>query len=146
MESAPGRYEFLEHTADAKFRAFGEDLSELFRNAAEATFAVITDVKKVKRRLRFPLRVAAASKEAALFDFLDQLLFLLDTEGLLVRDVEGIRVTRNCDSTYLVTGTVVGDRHKGYDVAGNVKAVTYNDMYVRLRSEGGWECQVVVDL
>ncbi len=146
MESRPGRYEYLEHTADAKFRAEGGTLDELFANTAEATFAIITDTAAVERKLRFPLEIKATTKEACLFDFLDQLLFLLDTEGFLLAGFEHLRVTRNCDGSYWATGTALGDRHKGYDVSCNVKAVTYSEMYVRIREGGGWECQVVVDL
>lgn len=146
MESKPGQYEYLDHTADAKYVAYGKSLSELFRNCAIATFAIITDTEQVAPKLRFPIRFKAKSKEAALFDFLDQLLFLLDTEGFLLRDCEEIRVTRNCDSTYWVTCTAVGDHHKGYDVSCNVKAVTYNEMEIRYRDGGGFEAQVVVDL
>ncbi len=146
MKSKPGRYEYLEHTADAKFVAHGKTLDELFANAAEATFGIITDVSKVKRAMRFPLEVKAKTKEACLFDFLDQLLFLLDTEGFLLSGFKDLRVTRNCDNTFWATGEALGDYHKGYDVSCNVKAVTYNDMYVRIKDGGGWECQVVVDL
>jgi len=146
MESKPDCYEFLDHTADAKFKAWGKNLSELFANAAEACFAIITHPAKVKAKQRHEIRLKATNKEAALFDFLDQLLFLLDTEGFLLHACEKLRVTRNCDNTYWVTCEVVGDYHKGYEVSGNVKAVTYNEMYIKHLEEGGWEAQVVVDL
>ncbi len=145
MESRPGRYEFLPHTADAKFKAFGKSLDDCFRNAACAMFAIMTDVDAVQAKLKFPIRLKASNRQAALFDFLDQLLFLLDTEGFLLHDCEQMRVTRNCDGTYWVTCEAVGDYHKGYDVSGNVKAVTYNDMTFE-RKDDQWECQVVVDL
>jgi len=104
MKSVPGKYEYLEHTADAKFKAFGADLSELFANAGLAAFNIITDTSKVERKMKFPLRIKAKSRDAALFDFLDQLLFLLDTEGFLLSGFIDLRVTRNSDNTYLVTG------------------------------------------
>ncbi len=146
MESKPGKYEYLDHTADAKFKAWGKDFSELFENAALATFGIITDVEKVKPKLEFKFRVTAKKKEACLFDFLDHLLFLLDTEGFLLHSFKDLKVTRNCDSTFWATGTAKGDYHKGYDVSCNVKAVTYNDMYIKAKNDSGWEAQVVVDL
>ncbi len=150
MEASPGRYEYLPHTADAKFKAWGNDLSELFANAATATFAILTDVTKVQPKLRFPLKLQSKNKEAALFDFLDELLFLLDTEGFLLRELDNLRVeeTRAPDGkkTVTVAGTAVGDHYKEYEVNGNVKAVTYNDMYLKQLPDGRWECQVVVDL
>mgnify|MGYP006451174011 FL=1 len=38
-------YEFLEHTADEKFRAYGKTLEEAFINAALATAKIMTDDK-----------------------------------------------------------------------------------------------------
>ncbi len=150
MESVPGKYEYLPHTADAKFRAYGKDLSELFANAAEAMFMILADISVVERAQRHTLWIKAKTRDAALFDFLDQLLFLLDTEGFILNGFDDLRVTRNCDSSYLVTGTARGDTYKKYDkkydVGGDIKAVTYNEMYTKARDEGGWEAQVVVDL
>lgn len=144
MESQPGRYEFFPHTADAKFRAYGRTREELFRNAALATFAVITNPEAVQARRRFPIRVESKRLEAALFDFLDELLFLLDTEGFLLHDCEELNIEEK-NGSIIVTCDAVGDDHYGYDVSCNVKAVTYNEMYVK--KEGGrWECQVVLDL
>jgi len=36
-------YEYIEHTADVAVRVFGKNLEELFKNAAQATFNLITD-------------------------------------------------------------------------------------------------------
>ncbi len=145
MKDEPGCYEFLPHTADAKFKAYGKSMDDCFRNAARAMFVIMTDIEAVRPALRFPIRLKASNRQAALFDFLDRLIFLLDTEGFLLHDCEQMRVTRNCDGTYWVTGEAVGDFHRGYDVGGNVKAVTYNDMTFE-RKDDQWECQVVVDI
>jgi SHS2 domain-containing protein len=47
-------YEYLEHTADAQFIAYGQTLDEAFVNAARATFALIVDPGKVS--LSYPGR------------------------------------------------------------------------------------------
>ena len=36
-------YEYLDHTADAKFIAYGQTLEEAFVNCAKATFGIIID-------------------------------------------------------------------------------------------------------
>ena len=43
-------YEFLPHTADVKFLAYGKTLEEAFQNAALATFQVMS-TKKIKKVL-----------------------------------------------------------------------------------------------
>ena len=45
------KYKFLEHTADAKFQAFGATLEEAFSNAALAMFSVMTEPEKIKPKL-----------------------------------------------------------------------------------------------
>ena len=46
------KYKFLEHTADAKFQAYGKNMEEAFSNAALAMFSVITDTKKIKKNIK----------------------------------------------------------------------------------------------
>lgn len=77
------RYEHLEHTADALVRARGKDLSEMFASAAYALFDQITDVKKVKPKGEMKIVLEAESREQLLVDFLQELLFLNDTEDLV---------------------------------------------------------------
>jgi SHS2 domain-containing protein len=144
MKSVPGAYDFLPHTADAKFRAYGKTLEEAFRNSARAMFALITDIEKVKGKKKVAVRVKAKRRDSLLFDFLDRLLFLLDTKGLLLHDVEDVKI-REEKGVLVLTGTVVGDHYKRYETHGDVKAVTYSDMAIK-EEKGGWACQVVVDL
>ena len=47
MPSQGKKYEYLEHTADIKFLAYGETVEEVFENAALAMFNVIIDTEKV---------------------------------------------------------------------------------------------------
>jgi len=77
------RYEQLEHTADALIRVKGVDLSERFANAAYAMFDQITDVSKVRPKGEMKIVLEADSREQLLVDFLQELLFLNDTEDLV---------------------------------------------------------------
>ncbi len=77
------RYERLEHTADALVRVHGKDLSERFASAAYALFDQITDAEKVKPKGEIKIVLEADSREQLLVDFLQELLFLNDTEDLV---------------------------------------------------------------
>ena len=77
------RYERLEHTADALVLVSGKDLSERFANAAYAMFDQITDVRKVKAKGEMKIMLEADSREQLLVDFLQELLFLNDTEDIV---------------------------------------------------------------
>jgi len=73
----------LEHTADALVRVHGKDLSERFANAAYALFDQITDLRKVKPKGEMKIVLEAESREQLLVDFLQELLFLNDTEDIV---------------------------------------------------------------
>lgn len=144
MDDQEGRFTFLPHTADAKFIAYGKTREELFANAGIACFEIITETDKVKQEKSFPIKVTAKKIESLLFDYLDELLFLLDTEGLLVCAVDELIIAET-DGEFSLSATVKGDYHKNYDVSCNVKAVTYSDMEIK-EENGAWQATVVVDL
>ena len=56
------KFRFLEHTADAKFQAYGKNIEEAFSNAALAMFSVITDIKKINKK---EVKIAMGSGFAA---------------------------------------------------------------------------------
>ena len=147
MKSVPNEYEYLPHTADAKFRAYGATLEEAFRNAGRAMTAILTDISNVKPAREVKISLSAKNRDSLLFDFLDQLLFLLDTESFLLHDCKDVKIAKakGVDG-YEFSCTVTGDDHKKYETHGDVKAVTYNDMLVEQLADKRWVCQVVVDL
>ena len=116
------RYERLEHTADALVRVHGKDLSERFANAAYALFDQITDVRKVKQKGEMKIVLEADSREQLLVDFLQELLFLNDTEDLVFSKFDVSTDGKKLDAT--VWGEKFDQtRHTKRSV---VKGVTYH--------------------
>ena len=70
------KYEFLEHTADTKFKSYGNDLNEVFENAALAFTEVITDPESVKKEVKKEFTVQAEDLKSLLYDFLEELLVM----------------------------------------------------------------------
>ena len=135
------KYEFLEHTADVKFRAYGKSLEEAFENAALATFQVMTDVSKIEKKVNKKLTIKGNTAETILYNFLEELIFLMDTESFLLAEVK-------VEFEYgVLNATLIGDYQKEfkYDVHTYIKAVTYNDLFVK-EKENGWVIQVVHDI
>ncbi len=138
-------YEFLEHTADVKIRAYGKTLGEAFKNAAIATTAVMTDIKQVKETEEKKIRITANDRESLLYDFLQEMLYLLDTEGYLAKSVKRIKI-QETKTGYELTATLIGDHAQhGYDVHTYIKAVTYNEMEIN-ENEKGVIIQLVHDI
>jgi SHS2 domain-containing protein len=82
------RYKLLEHTADAMVEAYGETLGERFANAAYAMFDQITDITKIEPFGELKIVLKAENREQLLVDFLQELLFVHDTEDLVFGEFE----------------------------------------------------------
>ena len=135
-------YEFLEHTADVKFRAKGSTVGEMFSFAADAMNEVIRgDIKIIEQRA-VTFDVKGESFEELLYSFLEEFLFLLDAEDFLVSSVKEISVDKE---TFELKAVVMGDSAENYKFTNDVKAVTYNEMYVK-EKDGEFVCEVVLDV
>jgi SHS2 domain-containing protein len=130
-------FEYLQHTADCKFRAYGKTKEEMFRNAALAMTNVMVNVNDIKPLEIREINVTGDDDMQLLYNFLEQLLFLLDTESFLACMVKELEIEGK-----VLHAKVYGDCDiKKYDVHCDVKAVTYNEMEVTDKY-----VQVVVDL
>jgi len=133
-------YEFLPHTADVKVRAWGASVEEAFVACAMALKETMAGEINVAGRLRRKIEVTGQDREAILYAFLEEFLFLLDAESFLFAAVEEVRM-----ETGGLTAEITGDDARRYQFSNDVKAVTYNEMYVR--QEGGkWVAQFVLDV
>jgi SHS2 domain-containing protein len=138
------RFRFLEHTADAKFQAFGRTLEEAVANAALATASLMWDPAGIERKIRVPVRVQGRDLEQLLVRFLEEVLFLVETRFFLLAAVEAVRIARN-EAGYSLEADFWGDTNSDeYETYGGVKAITYNEM--EIGHNGGFTIQVVVDV
>ncbi len=138
------RYIILDHTADGKFMAFGKTLEEAFTNSALAVASLMWDWQKIEKRVTFPIDVLGSDLEQMLVRFLEEILYLLDTENFLLGSVEGVKIEKKPEG-FGLQASFSGDQgvHK-YEIFGSVKAVTYNQM--KIRQEDYVTIQVVVDM
>jgi SHS2 domain-containing protein len=76
-------YRFIDDlTSDVMFEAYGHDLKEVFTNAAKAMFSVICRLGKVRRKESRDVEVRGENKEKLLINWLQELISLVDTEGM----------------------------------------------------------------
>ena len=136
-------YELLEHTADAKFRAYGETKEEMFTNAVQAMTAIIAEPKEVGTQTILHLCVKATSLEGLLYDLLDELLFLHDTENFIAARAQALTIVER-DGKFILDCTLFGDEATKWP--GNLKAVTYSEMIVAEQEDGLWMIQAVIDI
>lgn len=149
------KYKFLSHTADIKFQAFGNDLEQCFANAGLALVNIICKDKIEAKRKKI-IRVKGKDKENLLYNFLEEFLYLFEVGEFLVSEIKNIKIEslfkiRNKKKNYemRLTAEVYGDDVKNYEADTHVKAITYNDMFVKqenIKGKKRFVCQVVVDV
>ena len=136
------KFVFLEHTADAKFQAFGKTIEECFANAGLAVNAVEAEIGKVKPREKLEIKVSADSQEALLHRFLEEVLFQMETREMLFSKIKvKINEGKNSLAAELFGEKIDGKRHELKTLA---KAVTWNGFYLK-KEKGVWTAQVVCD-
>ena len=118
------RYKLLEHTADAMVEAYGKDLGERFGNAAYAMFDLMTDLKKVEPKGELRITLSGESRDQLLVDFLEQLLFLHETEDLIFSKFEVKTDGKKLEA--LVWGEKFDEKKHSKRTV--VKAITYHRM------------------
>ena len=147
MASKNLKYEFLPHTADVKFKAYGKSLEKAFENAAYALTEVMIKPSKVKAAKKKRISVKSEDVKALLYDFLEQFLILADSKGFVLNKVDKIEI--KCDKKtgkYSLDAEVIGDTNiESYEIAGHIKAVTYEDMIVAKKGNI-YTLQVILDI
>jgi len=135
------KFEFLEHAADIKFRAYGKTLNEAFENSVAATISYLSDGKISDKKIKI-VEIKGNDYESLLYNLLDEILFLLDSEGFIVSRSK-IKIDK-----LGIKAKFYGDDAKKYGLD-HIKAPTYFEMYVRKAKKGErivWEIQAVLDV
>ncbi len=138
------KYKYLEHTADAKFQAFGKTLEEAFENSAFAMLKLMYNAQDIKARKEKRISVKGRDLEALLYNWLEELLFLLDSQNFLAGGIKGMKITKK-EKGYELEAKVSGDDALTHKSFRGVKAVTYNEMFIK-KDKGKFIIQVVVDM
>jgi SHS2 domain-containing protein len=138
------KFKYLQHTADAKFRAFGETIEEAFGNAALAMVSLMWDPEKIEPEFEFELCVFGRDEKQLLVNFLEDILFKLDTKMFLLKSVEKICFVKK-NNQLTLKAVLSGDTFsEKYETFGEVKAITYNEM--EIVKNHSIMVQVVVDM
>jgi SHS2 domain-containing protein len=89
-------YKFLEHTADVKIKVEAGSLEKAFSESAFAMKEVILKGKrKIKEEIKKKIKVRGKDNQQLLYNFLEEFLFLLDSEGFLLSKIKKLEITEN---------------------------------------------------
>jgi len=143
-------FEYLEHTADVKFKARGRSLEETFENAALAMLGAMIDPATVKAEETWPIEIESESLEGLLYEWLSEILYLFDVE-LAVFSRFDVKLEED-EGGWRLSGKVGGERvdPERHFFETEVKAVTLHQFEIKkVAGDGGeeiWTAQVVLDV
>src|SRR3989344_5797351 len=134
-------YKFLEHTADAMFEAYGKDLNELFENSALAVEECMVKLSSLKNKEKHKISLKSESIEELLYDFLSELIFIKDTEGLLFKKfkvrIKDLNLEAECEGEKINRNT--------QELLDDAKAVTKHLFKVK-KLKNKWLARIIIDI
>ena len=134
-------FELFDHTADVGVIAYGADMKQAFANAARALFSLITELEDVAESLHRDIEVTAADEEGLLVEWLNELIYLFDAEGIIFKRFEITDLNTKQLRARVYGERVDPERHK---LKTGVKAATYYTL--KVARDDGCKVQVIFDV
>jgi SHS2 domain-containing protein len=136
------KFHFIDHTGDTGVVVYGKSLAELFRNAAESLFTIVTEIKTIQQTTAHHLILQAPGVEELLVTWLNEFLYLFDTRRLLFRRFK-IEELDSCHVKAVAWGEEYNEER--HPIKTLIKAVTFHQL--RIEEQGGvWKSQIIFDL
>jgi SHS2 domain-containing protein len=132
--------------ADVAFEVEANSLNELFELAGLAMMNILVeDLSEIELLTKKSISISADSIEMLLYNFLQELIFIKDTEMLVFRNFN-VKVDKK-DDKYHLTSEAEGEEIKPskHKMVVDPKAVTMHKFEVK-RENGKWLARVVVDV
>jgi len=136
-------FEFRDHTADVQVRSWGSSLEEAFSQTAYSLMATITpNLKKITPKVEREIIVEAEDKEALLFDFLSEFLYIFDVDELVFNQIY-VRSIEKFNDNYKLRATLKGEKFdlNKHEIGIEVKAITYSFLNIEEKHES-----IVIDI
>ena len=136
-------YEYIEHTADIGIRVYGENLEELFRNAAKATFNLITKNNPSEDKER-KLRLESKNTEDLLINWLNELISIFFTYKFLPKSYN---ISIKTGVLNKLQAQIKGSIYDPYSQKINqeIKAATYHNLNIEKISKG-YKAEIIFDV
>jgi SHS2 domain-containing protein len=143
VKQAAGKgFEVIDHTADVGIIVHGTEIKQVFANAATALFSLITELENIREELKYDVEVASEDRESLLVEWLNELIYLFDTEHVLLKRFD-IQSLSNTKLKITCCGEKIDpSRHK---IKTGVKAATYHMLRID-KDDKGYKAQVIFDI
>ncbi len=137
------KYALIDHTADIGIRVRGQDLIDLFTQAAEGTFDIIAgqpdELPDVEQK-QFSIVLTADHAEQLLVDWLNELVSLSDAEQVIFVAFDIQKLSKRA-----LQARVRGISRHHYEIEREIKAVTSHELQIR-KSDKELEAEIIFDV
>ncbi len=130
-------FEIIDHIADVGIVAYGTDMHQAFANAARALFSLITELDIIEEVLYRDIELASSDRESLLVAWLNELIYLFDTEHLIFKRFDITELSRTQLQAKGYGEKVDSSKHR---LKTGVKAATYH----MLKVDKGDDCRIQV--
>ncbi|MGH7334298.1 MAG: archease [Candidatus Rokuibacteriota bacterium] len=141
-----GRYVFLEDiaVADCAIEVVGRDLGDLFETVARAVAEIMVDPATITVTVQRDIELGASSLDLLLFDWIAELVFLKDSEQLILTETA---VTVTAPPTCRLAARVTGGRIDRAQtiLRADIKAPTLHQFALE-GDAGDWRARIVLDV
>lgn len=143
----PYRYPEDTAIADVAIEVYDADTFEQALNEAlEAMIRLMANVDTIKGEIDKEFVIEGKNEESLLFDCLDELVFLKDSEGLIFKEIKAKVVYGDGKLEAFLKGKGdITDINK-HEIGVDVKAVTWHLFKVERKGNGKWYVFVILDI
>jgi SHS2 domain-containing protein len=135
------KYEQIDISGDVCLRIWGKNLEELFENASEGMFDLITNTSEIKESERREVVLSNDSNENLFIQWLNELVFLFDTYGFIGKAFK-ISIQSNVLKANISGGLFDPEVNESRLL---VKAATYHNLSI-IKADSHWEAKVIFDI
>ena len=123
-------YSFLDHATDAIIEVTANNLKEAFSVTADAVINLTLDQDKVEEKDQKEFSAQGKDLRYLLFSWLEEITFVLITEGFAIKRVE---LDINEDNSYKITAKAFGESLDliKHNFKVEIKAPTFYDMEIK---------------
>lgn len=136
-------YKRIDTTADVGLASCGVGMTELFINMAKGLFSLIAPLPRIRKKVCHRVDVQAASHEDLLVVWLNELIFVRETEDLLFRYFNITSLDKNRLKSICLGEPIDTNRHV---LKMEIKAATYHKTSIWQDAHGLWHARVILDV
>lgn len=145
-ENTPRGHQSFEHTADLGLFAWGDSLAALLEEVGVGLAEIIADINTISARESRPLSVEGEDREELLVSLANEILFYVDAESFLTREVR-LSFVGEKDGLLVAQGEIRGEpydasRHTTFT---EIKSATYHDLAIQ-EENGRFSTRIVFDV